>query len=136
MIALRQDAESQAGQPSMRSPWDIQTDWWPIGKQRVSLGGFQLRRAIFPLAGGSHLPAQGISQGLHAITNPQNWPAAFQDIGRDLRRSRIIDRGRPTREDKPLWVDGDRTSSAGVSQGNNSLNTCHSRTRRAISWEY
>ncbi|GBD11036.1 Putative threonylcarbamoyl-AMP synthase [bacterium HR23] len=59
--------------------------------------------AVFPPAGGN--PAsQLVGQGLHPVADAQHWHPPLQHIGGDKGRPRLVDAGRPSREDEAFDV--------------------------------
>ena len=90
----------------MRSPCDIQTRWLPGSSNGLGSSTSTWAGPYSLLARGGYLPAQCVSQRLHAITDPQNRQAGFQDISRDLGRLRLVNRGWSARQDKTLRLQG------------------------------
>ena len=73
---------------------------------------------------------------LHPVTDAQHRNLEIEQLGRERRRPRLVDRGRPAGEDQAPSASARGSSPPRCVAGSSSAKTPHSRIRRAISCEY
>ena len=66
-----------------------------VVQQRIGGGGADLRRAVLARLGRRDLAAERVGQRLHAVADAEHRLAHRQNVGRQLRRVRLVDAVRP-----------------------------------------
>lgn len=60
------------------------------------------------------MATEGVGERLHAIADAKHRLAGVQDVVRNLRRIRLINRSRSARQDKPLWFESQDLFGGGI----------------------